>query len=751
MRSDMQVPPPGSQPSPIIAHQPVSSDKTEASKEAAQRNPTENRVSKEFQQAVQPASTKAPEALKKSRIGEFFSSTADKIQSAVKKVFSFFKPASTEQKHDKAVSHGMKHGVEAGFKKDPSNKEWQKDPGVAAFKKELKTLCKEQISQEGHDLSDHSFDGINDWKDSKWTKIKADVEKGDFTSAQKALEDPDLKAKISNCDAKFNLCAAKREEAFNKFSVECKSQMPAVGSLGEKGEYSKETFLSPVGRVQVSDVGVLDLGCTKSSDDSDYTTKGKKYCQDRAAILAFPGGTAVCASDGVSSAKDSEDISQLATEKLNQKLSENAEVLRGLYEGKKPDKLEAFVKELFVEVQEEIYADLAKVQEEINADPAKKDLKAATTAVAFVKIDIPGKDYTLVIGGSIGDCGVAKTTIGKDGRPSVELLNPQCVEPSIRKSPPVFHYEPTDDQAGQLSKVRNNTHVFAVKVPKGALLETFSDGTADNLATTTPAQNAANAFLPGIIPPPGKWNSTYAMDVKKKTAFQNAIEELVGTTQAEKSPALMKDVKAALKSLEKDNPVLEDNQIVHKAFMSLFKRDMEQSLEAIYSNPHLDALTPDSKSTTEFNYGLARHEGIRQFQVEGHIPSGKGVTLEAMAQRKANLLHFLTEPLREVLGAMYRFENVLDRKTDERDGTGIFEGKRVYAIENTPENRKIISDLQKANQLIKKHTHAELDLTTTTEEGMILIPMSVNQLSSKNVEETLGVKVDDVCNAIIQA
>ncbi len=722
--------------------------------------------------ALHSPATLSDTKVSSSRVGSFFEAAGNvggRISSAIGRIFSFFKPPSAEKQHDRAVAYAVKNNnVEAGFVRDPSNKKWQKDPGVANFKHQVKDFCKDQFKEEGGTLKDMGHH-------EQWSNIRRDVSKGDFASLAQALKDDPtladkLQAKVPDYKGKLEECGQKRNQALEKFQASVheaqggrpssviKAASPEVvkepkivpladvptkqvtGEIG--GVYDKETFLSSEGRVQTSEIGAVDLGCTKSSDDSDYTNKGKKYCQDRAAIHAFDGGVAVCASDGVSSNKDSEVLARLATAKLNQKLADHSDVLRDLYTQGKSEELEGYVKEIFVEVQREISA-------ELNG----QDIKGATTAVAFVKIDLPGEDHSLVIGGSIGDCCATSTTIDADGHPSVELLNPQALEPSIRSQPPTLRFAKDDNHDEYLSEVRQKTHVFTKQVPKGALLETFSDGTADSLATTTPVQNKANKPLPGILPPSGKeYSALYSMGAQDKTTYRDALNELVQSTlgtsidNADPELPLVKDVQAALQSLAKPETGLEDNQIVHKAFMSLFKRDMEQSLEAVYSNPHLDALNPSSRPVEAFNFNIPRHEAIRSLEVQGNEGIPQPLTMGVMAQRKANLLEFLTAPLRDVQGPVYRLQAVMQPKVTSDDG-------QFYMIDNTEANQALVADLNKAYDITKIHAgdaQRTIDLSTVhTENDKICIPINIDYLRPKNVEDVLGVKVDDVCNAVI--
>ncbi|MDP1835408.1 MAG: hypothetical protein Q8K75_05705 [Chlamydiales bacterium] len=712
------------------------------------------RTSKESQPALKSLAGSLTQMKKDVGIGltEFFSHAGDamsRIRSAVGRVLPFVKPPRTdEQQHAKALSIGKKHGAEAGFKRDPSLKAFHKDPRVMEFKQLAKEFCKDQFRMEGgtsKDMAHHE----------QWTSIKKAAQKGDFEPLAKELKsNPDLmtemKAKDPQYQNKLNICNTKYHEALHKFSglVDRSSsedimkpgvEKPTLGKT--ESDYDKETFLTPDSRVQVNQLGAIDLGCTKSPDDLDYSSKGTTYCQDRAGIQAFDGGVAVCGCDGVSGAKDSEVIAKMATTKLNQRLADHADTLRGLYQQGKTGEIELYVRGLFTQVQKEIYEELDGQQ-----------IKAATTAVVFVKIDLPGEDHSLVIGGSIGDCCATMTTLDPEGKPKVELLNPSSLNPSIRKQPPVLHYSTDDNRDEQLSTVHQQTHVFIQKAPKDAFLEVFSDGTSDSLATTTPTLNKANGFLEGLLPLPNRpYSDLYKMDAGRKTALKEGLQELtqltLGTSieNADPKSPIVKDIKAALKSLAKNETGINDNQAVHTAFMALFKLDMEQSLEAIYSNPHLNELT-SSNLSQKFEYGGSRKDAIRNVRVDGYQGQPGPITAGEMAQRKANLLHVLTEPLRQVQGPSYRLQASLDRSKTSEDN-------KFYLLDDNQENRTLVEDLRKSYEYSQQFPgQPEIDFTTVrTENGQIYLPTLVDRMRPKEVEEGLGVKVDDVSNAVIKS
>lgn len=308
--------------------------------------------------------------------------------------------------------------------------------------------------------------------------------------------------------------------------------------------------------------------------------------------------------------------------------------------------------------------------------------------------------------------------------------------------------------------VAQHTHVFITEVPKGALLEVFSDGTHDNLGTATPAQAAAAHELTAIIPLPGRtFNRNHEMTAEQKAVFRQAIEELVEPTNPSDS-ALRQDIELALESLDKDNPVLEDNQKVYRALAQLFQRDMERSLEAIYSNPHLDHLTPTSELAASFPYiGIPRHRAIADLRVVGaDLPPSTPLTPAVIAQRKANLLQMLTQPLRDAQSTTYRFERLFPKSTQEHE----FEGYRYYDVtdmdETTVSNllQELTTVRDTIDELAGPQTYRRpLDFTVRTFEvdgqPRKFISADLKQLLPRKIEGALGVKVDDVHNGVVTA
>lgn len=423
-----------------------SSDLSEVSRSTDKEHPPP--LKEQTQQLLSTPSSSTPLSKAKATLDAPALSRSERFSAAVSRFFSFFKRSTPEEQRIHAREWVQRHNNdwEGGFQRTPEYKQWKRLDSTQEALTYCKLRCQFALFHEC----------------TKWHAIKRAAERGNFQPLADALNSGDYGGIRLPDNAKINESLEAWNDMLSAFRTGARRDSdresthvdailpsgrptylmlaptplppPPRGAESIPALYTPSTLLAPQRQVRTFADGqiAMDLGCTKTADDTCFADK-TPYCEDHVAVTTFDGGVAMSGTDGVSKT-NSELAAQFVSANLNDRLAAFADTFRELYRIGREESIAELVREQFIQVQEELVATFG--ERELG--------EAATTAVAFVKIDMGEGQPPLVVGGSIGDCCAACTTVDTKGQPSTKILNPEALSVEMRKSPPGFRFHPND-------------------------------------------------------------------------------------------------------------------------------------------------------------------------------------------------------------------------------------------------------------------------------------------------------------------